>query len=687
MLGVNTQKNGLLVISVFLVAFILGPLRMHNGLELIPGDFGDARLNNYFLENIYQFFLGSSASLTHLNFFSFFPFVGGFSDNLFGTSPIYLFLRGLNAQPDTAFQLWIYGSYVANYFSAYWGLRLLGIKPMAATFGALIFAFSLPVFAKTLHAQLGYRFCVPLVIAYFYLFLNSGNIRLFLYSIAWLVWGFYCSIYIGVFTAFFIVWMALIFIAVHACKRTPVLSSYLSQWKKISLGSWFNYSCCFVMLLAAMLVLMYPYIEVSLLYGFKRNYGEISSMLPTITSYFLSDLSPIWGIRPGMFGDIPMRHEQQMFIGLIPLVLVLLSFFVPKGKQQFAYWTIGGALLLVLLCTLKVGGHLSLWEIFSKLPLLSSLRAISRIILVMLFPIAFICSLSIQYLMDRKTTFFNGLIFILLFGVLVESISSNIYVAFPKEGWRSRLQNEEKRLPKDLPPNAILFFSQISGAPHIDELDAMWVSMLHAKPTLNGYSGNFPPGYQFAFGSSCLELPRRVIAYLNFTKQLDERKYSEFIHRVIPIGFDDCQFSQFSGNPQISTSSKPYSANTFKNLSIIFKGGVSLSAGWKVGVEIQNHGDGPISANSSSGNPISLSYRFLDKTGKPITNWDPRIPLWKDIPAQGTEHLELDIPKNLASAEFIELSLVQDGIFWGHDLGIAPKRVALANLRTLKARN
>jgi hypothetical protein len=196
MLGVNSKKAGFLVVSIFLLAFILGPITQHHGLELIPGDYGDARLNNYFLENIYQFLLGNSTSLIHLNFFSFFPFVGGFSDNLFGASPIYLFFRSFTGESDTAFQLWIYGSYIANYFSAYCGLRLLGIKPVAAIFGALIFAFSLLVFAKTLHAQLGYRFCVPLVIAYFYLFLESGNIRFFVYSAAWLVWGFYCSIFI-----------------------------------------------------------------------------------------------------------------------------------------------------------------------------------------------------------------------------------------------------------------------------------------------------------------------------------------------------------------------------------------------------------------------------------------------------------------------------------------------------------
>jgi hypothetical protein len=677
----NFLKNSFFVLGIFLFAFILGPIRQQHGLELIPGDFGDARLNNYFLENIYQFFLGNSPSLIHLNFFSFFPFVGGFSDNLFGAAPIYLFFRGLTGQSDTAYQLWIYGSYIANYFSAYWALRLLGIKPVAAIFGALIFAFSLPVFAKTLHAQLGYRFCVPLVIAYFYLFLESGNIRFFIYSVAWLVWGFYCSIYIGVFTAFFIALMALIFLAIYLYKKKPIFSVYIAEWKKLPTSARFKYGLYLLILLAAMLVLMYPYVEVTLLYGFKRNYLEISTMLPTIKSYFLADLSPIWGFYSGLFGDVSMRHEQQMFVGVFPLGLVIFSFFIPKGERQIAYWTIGSALLLAVLLTLKVGTHYSLWEFISKLPLLNSLRAVSRIILVLLFPIAFICSLSIQYLIDKKSIVANFLVFIMLIVVVSESISSNIYVAFPKEEWRSRLRAQERRLPKDLPPDAILFFSQISSAPHIDELDAMWVSMANSKPTLNGYSGNFPSGYQFNFGSSCLEVSRRVLAYLTFTKQLDERRYSEFMRRVVPIGFDGCQFSRFNGDPQISTSNKPYSAEAFKNLNVLFKGSESISTGWRVNVDIENNGDVLISANSSTGNPISLSYRFLDQAGKPMSNWDPRIPLWVDIPAHGIEYLEFDIPKSTPAFVFIELSLVQEGIFWGYDIGKAPKRVLLNNTR------
>lgn len=54
------QKNMAIVtvLLVFIFAFLLGPMGQLNYLTMMPGDIGDARLNNYFLENIYQFFAG-----------------------------------------------------------------------------------------------------------------------------------------------------------------------------------------------------------------------------------------------------------------------------------------------------------------------------------------------------------------------------------------------------------------------------------------------------------------------------------------------------------------------------------------------------------------------------------------------------------------------------------------------------
>ena len=75
-------------IVMLAVAFLLIPFLQLDGLDRIPGNLGDSRLNNYFLEHIYLFLFGNVESLWHPRFFYPFPFVLGFSDNLLGSSPL-----------------------------------------------------------------------------------------------------------------------------------------------------------------------------------------------------------------------------------------------------------------------------------------------------------------------------------------------------------------------------------------------------------------------------------------------------------------------------------------------------------------------------------------------------------------------------------------------------------------------
>lgn len=683
---INTSPNkssALMLWGVFIAAFLLGPVRMLHGLDLMPGDFGDSRLNNYFLENIYQYIIGNTHSLVHLNFFGLFPYVLGFSDNLFGASPIYLFFRAVTGESDTAFQIWFYFSYVANYFAAYCGLRLLGISPVAAIFGSLVFAFSLPVSGKIAHAQLGYRFCVPLVIAYFYLFLECGKIRLLLYSIAWLVWGFYCSIYIGSFTLLFLVVMLFVFLVISLFGNKIHLLLYFERWKNISLSTWMLYGFILTLLAGAMTVLIYPYLMASSLYGFKRDYSEILSMLPNMQNYLFSDRSLIWGAYSTLLDEhYSFRHEKQLFIGTIPIILLTASIFVKNVRSKMIYLIILGALCITVLITLKFGQQFSLWQYFSKLPLLDSLRATGRIILVLLFPIAYLCAVSVQSLERRPGMASKLLLLLLVMGLVMESMASNRHVAFPKSEWRARIAREELRLPRDIPSDAILFFAQKEGASthHLDELDAMWVSMLHSRSTLNGYSGNFPPGHRLDFGSNCIEFPRRVIAYLNFTKQLNGSKYSEMMHRVVPIGFENCQDDWLFVGPKITSSNKPYSDQEFKELSIQYLNGKRVNGGWLLTVDIKNNGTIPISGFSTSGHPINLSYRLLDKSGQAMGGWDPRYPLLVDIPAKGALNFQFEIPIISPDPGFIEFSLVQEGVFWSHDVGVTPTRISWISL-------
>jgi hypothetical protein len=70
-----------------------------------------------------------------------------------------------------------------------------------------------------------------------------------------------------------------------------------------------------VFLLASLLLLFYPYLQVKSLYGAKRGWGEIASMLPRPQSYLLSDISLFWPTSTSkFFASIPVHGEQQMHV-------------------------------------------------------------------------------------------------------------------------------------------------------------------------------------------------------------------------------------------------------------------------------------------------------------------------------------------------------------------------------------
>ena len=168
-------KELALPLCAFLVCFSLSPLIQLNYLELIPGDVGDALLCNYFLENIFLFICGKSESLWNLPFFHPFPYVLGFSENLFGSSIFYIIPRFLKVEPQTAFQIWFLIGYLLNYISSYWALRYIKMSVVSATVGAMIFTFALPTTAHAGHEQLHYRFGIPLSITLLISFLVNKN--------------------------------------------------------------------------------------------------------------------------------------------------------------------------------------------------------------------------------------------------------------------------------------------------------------------------------------------------------------------------------------------------------------------------------------------------------------------------------------------------------------------------------
>lgn len=528
----------------FLLAFAAIPLSQSDGLALVPGNIGDARLNNYFLENIYLAFAQSGRSLFEVDFFYPFPSIQGFGDTLWGVSPPYLLARALGHDPIDAFQLWFLFGYLANFVAARYMLRRLACGETAATLGALIFAFALPVTAHSSHAQLHYRFGAPLSAGFLLLFLTGRQWRLLGISLAWLTWQYYCSIYIGFFTSL------LMFALLLAALATPIvdasnlrgrLNAWRDAWRSADRRDRRVLVAIALACLAAMALLFLPYLQVFLIYGYQRPWWEISSMLPKPASYLLADSSAIWGGLSGRFDNIPMRHEHQMFFGLVPWSLALfgVAFSLSKSEEMAGRLMAAGFAILVVL-TLDLGGF-SLWALAASLPLASAIRAMSRIDLIMLLPIAFLAARALDQLSARYRRAASVLLPAIVALMIAEAaMTASRWTAIAD--WRHRLVELESQLPAALPADAILFFAQRSGPTVNEDIDAMWVALRQGYKTLNGYSGWSPPYFNYHYGADCREVPRRVRIYLDFSgkDKADPRAYAELMARIVPIGFEGC---------------------------------------------------------------------------------------------------------------------------------------------------
>ena len=171
-------------------------------MMMIPGDLGDSRFNSVILEHLYQWVTGATPSLWSPRFFYPFERVLAFSDNHFGSGWAYVVFRLLNLPREEAYLGWFLIGAVLNFWACWWALRQLGFSIVGAATGAFVFAFGLPALHKESHAQLIYRFAVPLAFAAWYRFLTLPSGTRLAQVILFCGLQFLCSIYLGIFLVY-----------------------------------------------------------------------------------------------------------------------------------------------------------------------------------------------------------------------------------------------------------------------------------------------------------------------------------------------------------------------------------------------------------------------------------------------------------------------------------------------------
>ena len=534
---------------------------------MIPGDLGDARFNSVILEHLYQWVTGSVAKLWSPRFFFPFEYTLAFSDNHFGSGWSYVMLRVFGLPREEAYLGWFLIGASLNFWVCWVVLKRLGFSAVGAAAGAFVFAFALPALHKENHAQLVYRFAVPLAAAAWYRAMNQRNVAYAVQTVFWCAVQFLCSIYVGVFLLYLLLAMLLAqaIFGLRSTAGNPVPSAVAepvshtklpkafdargvasSAWW-LSALSWVRSVSglvwCGLMVVGVVLTgfTLKRYQHVSLDYNFVRPLSELVSMLPRPGSYLLADHSTLVGWLGRMVTDVPMRHEQQMFVGFGVAALALMGLFwswrtLAPSQTGFVRRMLL-ALLLLVGFTLMVGDN-SFYLLMAKVPGVSSIRAVSRIALILLFPLAVAVAAGFDGVVRAAAVnWLKGLGVLTLIGVLtLESICYNPHHT-PMQSWRARrdaLQAKIGTLPKD----SVLFVTQPSAEPFfMTEIDAMIYAQDHHLATLNGYSGNTPPRYTYP--DPCLPPEMRVDSYFALRGLVADRR-QKILNNLHTVFLEPC---------------------------------------------------------------------------------------------------------------------------------------------------
>ncbi len=653
-----------LLAAIFSAGFFGYIMHTTDWLRAIPGDLFDARFNSVILEHLYQWVRGEVPKLWSPAFFYPFENVLAFSDNHFGSGWTYIFFRFVGLQREYAYLGWFIVGNLLNFWVSFYVFKRLGFSVLAAGVGAFVFTFALPALPKEAHAQLTYRFAVPLAFFAMYQFLQSKNIFIFIKVVFWLLIQFLCSIYLGVFLVYLLGTMTLAWILIE---------------KDFAFKSWrkgFTYSkttigialILFFILSGAILSLLYQYQIVSTHYGFSRSLGEIKSMIPTVSSYFIADGSFLTKWIGQSLTQVPMRHEHQMFFGLGLLLtgIIGIYYLCKAGVHQQLGRVSALTLLGLIALTLSINGY-SIYRVLLSLPGVGSVRAVTRVVLVMLLPLGIIAAIAIDSVRLRFQTWQTRwvVLIILVLLVIVESIFYQPYSTGINQ-WLDRQNQLKARFPAIDLKDRIIFVTGRSDDPHVKavELDGMIFAQDRHLPTLNGYSGNVPPGYLDPL--PCISFQNRLNGYFDLFKSSNLNKDS-LVNSVILMPLFPC--------------SSAFALATKKTIDADLASKIKLSIQIKanspdlfVDVFIENTSDEIFSTLSTKG-PIRLSWRFIriDKDDQFNTN-----PAWierKDLnfalkPGQvEVEKLKIALPAQAGRYQ-LEVSMVQEGVAWFHDLGM-----------------
>lgn len=461
----------------------------------VPGDLGDSRLNNYFLEHCHQFFIGNVENFWELPMMYPEKSAMTFSDNLLGTAPLYSFFRLTGFSRADSYQFWIILMSILNFTATFFVLQKIIKNPYASSIGAYIFAFSLALNSQLVTTQMYPRFPIPLAILMLYYFHEKLNPKYFFLALFILVYQFYAVIYHG----FFLAVIVMIVTSLVLISKRGILLEKLREktWLIKMAGS-------VIINLALLMLLMYPYYQRSLISG-TNLYENIFTTLPTVVSFFYSPTNSFsWESLAHVADHYPLFYIHFLFSGIfatgtwfIFAVLLIVGIFkskIIKGlvpDQRIRILLYSGLIFFLIFTR---WGDFSLYKLFFNIPGFGAIRNLCRMINFHLFfyGLTFaIASLAIF----KKSGKYSATVFILMIGLIaIDNHTMDFKHISSEKAYRESRSDKLVAKLQHLPKGSVFSYEPDSliDYTHVYHLDAMLAAQELGMKCVNGYSGNQP---------------------------------------------------------------------------------------------------------------------------------------------------------------------------------------------------
>jgi hypothetical protein len=236
-----------------------------------------------------------------------------------------------------------------------------------------------------------------------------------------------------------------------------------------------------------------------------RSFFTVQAMLPRAQSWaYMGPGSWLYGAlaeRP-LFHLLPMEHEQRLGAGVATTLVALVGLWGARRRRVIQVVTLV-PVVMALLATEWPGGFSAWHAVYALVPGAAAMRAVSRIGIAIALPLSLGVALAVDRIVGSVTPasrwtrnrLARALVIALVLAVIALEQGQRL-PSFDKLAARERTA----RVAREVDPKCSAFLSTIIGGaedPWRYHVDAMWASMERGVPTVNGYSGNEPPGWTF----------------------------------------------------------------------------------------------------------------------------------------------------------------------------------------------